>query len=157
MNELIPLAISVIATIIGTLSVFYAIKTREKVEEAQEFMLNTLDKTLEEALTPVKQTISKSYSQLGTMGATAKQVKALDKRIAQDVIDMQNPMIQAALDMFPNVKEYVEKNPHLLTELLPRIQALQGIEGFNVSDLLGSPSPSLPSPSHPHPFGRNEE
>jgi hypothetical protein len=69
---------------------------------------------------------------------------------------MQDPLIQGALDMFPNVKEYVGKNPHMLMELIPRLQQLQQIEGFKLTDLVSPPS-SSPRPSSSHPFGRREE
>jgi len=128
--------------------VYKALKVPEIVEEQADQVLNTLDETLKETLEPIKQTISKSYSHMGTAGARVKQTQALEKRLAKDVINMQDPMIRGALDMFPNVKEYVEKNPDLLLELLPRLQQLQGIEGFNPMDLISPPSSktsSLPS------------
>ena len=124
-------------------------------EEANKVLL-TLGEELELSLKPIKETISKSYSHMGSKGASVKQSKALDVRISQDMINMQDPLIQGALEMFPNVRQYVEKNPHMLMELLPRLQQLQSIEGFKLPDLLGSsPSPSLGS--HPHPFGNREE
>ncbi len=95
-------------------------------------------------------------SHKGTMGANVKQLKTLDKKIALDLIDQGDPLIKAALDMFPNAREYVEKNPGLLLELLPRLEALQKVPGgFKVQELFGPPS-SLDKPTT-HPFGMNEE
>ena len=156
LNELIPVILSLIGIVLGSGSVIYAYKSRKIMEEQANILLNTLDETLEKAFAPINEKISKSYSQLGHKGATAKQIKALDKRIGQDVINMQDPLIQGALDMFPNVKEYVLKNPNMLQELLPRIAQLQQIEGFKPMDLI-SPSPSnTPNPSKSHPFGLEE-
>ncbi len=121
MNELIPVILSLIATVLGAGSVYYAYKSREIMEERANILLSTLDETLESAFKPINEKISKSYSQLGTKGATAKQVKALDKRIGQDMINMQDPLIQAGLELFPNAREYVEKNPNMLIELLPKL------------------------------------
>ena len=119
------------------------------MQEEGETLLNDFTEVLDSTMKPVNDAISKSYSQLGTMGATAKQKKALDSRIGEDMINMQDPIIQGALDMFPNVKEYVMKNPNLLIELLPRIQQLQAIPGFNPMDLIAPPS--SPNPTT-HPF-----
>jgi len=146
--ENIALITSFLALIIASISVYKALKMPEIVEEKADEILNTLDNELKSLLDPINEKISKSYSHMGTAGAHAKQVKALDKRIAQDVINMQDPMIKAGLDMFPNVREYVEKNPDLLMELLPRLAQLQQIEGFNPIDLISPPSSktsSLPS------------
>jgi len=147
--EQAAILISFVAIILSSFSVYKAIKTDEIIAREADNILNTLDNELKEVLEPINQKISKSYSHLGAKGAHTRQVQALDKKIAQDIINTQNPMISAALDMFPNVKEYVEKNPDLLMELLPRLQQLQGIEGFNALDII-SPSPSpktSPSPS----------
>lgn len=156
MNQLIPLVLSLIAVVIASLSLYKAEKMPEFVEEEANKVLSTLDETLSETLKPIQTAISTSYSHMGTKGANAKQVKAMDKRIAQDMLNMQDPLIQGALDMFPNVKEYVTKNPNMLMELLPRIQQLQSIEGFKLPDLLGAP-PSSPSNPTSHPFGKREE
>jgi len=132
-------------------SLYKAQKMPQFVEDEANKVLNTLDETLQETLQPINKAISTSYSHMGTKGANVKQQKALDKRLAQDVINMQDPMIRGALDMFPNVKDYVEKNPNMLMELLPRLQQLQQIDGFNPLDII-SPSPNNPNPSKPHPF-----
>jgi len=146
--ENIAIVTSFAALIIASISVYKAMKMPQIVEEKADEILNTLDNELKEVLQPINEKISKSYSHLGTQGAHAKQVKALDKRIAQDMINLQDPMIKAGLDMFPNVREYVEKNPDLLLELLPRLQQLQQIEGFNPMDLISpSPSPKTSTPS----------
>lgn len=142
--------ISLGALILASYSVYKAIKMPQYIEEKADSILNTLDLELKEVLDPINEKISKSYSHLGSKGAHVRQVQALDKKLAQDVLNMQDPMIKGALDLFPNVRDYVEKNPDLLMELLPRIQQLQGIEGFNPLDLISPPSSkntSLPSNS----------
>jgi len=139
---------SFLALIIALLSLYKALKTPEIIEQQADIILNTLDNTLKETLEPIQQNIKTSYSHKGTLGAHARQVKALDRKIAEDIINQQSPLVQGALDLFPNVKEYVNKNPDLLMELLPRLQQLQSIEGFNPLDLVSpSPSPRHPTPS----------
>jgi len=144
--ENIALTTSFLALILASYSVYKAFKMPEIIAQEADNVLNTLDNELKEVLEPINEKISKSYSHMGKAGAHVRQVQALDKKIAQDIINQQNPMVNAALDMFPNVREYVEKNPDLLMELLPRLQQLQGIEGFNALDLI-SPSPSSKTPS----------
>lgn len=156
--ETIPLILSVIAVVMAGISLIKALKMPEIVEEKADFILSTLDETLKETLEPIQDTIKKSYSHMGTKGALVKKEMALDRRLAQDMIAQSDPMINALLDMFPNAKDYVEKNPELIMSLIPRLQALSQVEGFQLSDLLGK-NPSLPLSGHSpsHPFGIKEE
>ena len=140
-----------IAIISGIIAIFSLYKARQIADDT----LETLDTLLAEQLKPMKNAVSRSMSDKAQASVTTRQRQALDKRIAQDVIDMQNPLVSALLDQFPNVKEYIGKNPNLLVELLPRLQALQGIEGFQITDLV-NPSPSSRT-QQPHPFGSREE
>jgi hypothetical protein len=156
MNELIPLAISLIALIISLISVYKALEVPKILENGIENAVSVYESEIEKWLKPIDEKISKSYSHLGTKGATAKQVKKMDQLIGQDILDQQDPLLKTALELFPNASEYVEKNPHLLQELLPRLQALKGDPDFKITDLI-SPSPSRnPNPSK-HPYGRLEE
>jgi hypothetical protein len=153
---MIPFVLALFASVTALVSIYKASLIPKIVEEEGIKVIEHLEMTLDETLKPINHAISASYSQLGTKGATAKQEKALDKRIAQDMLSLQDPMIQAGLEMFPNVREYVEKNPELLIKLLPRLQQLQSIEGFNPMDLI-SPSPGNPIPTAKHPYGTKEQ
>jgi len=149
MNANIPFILALVSLAVAIYSLYLAKKTPEMIELQANSILNTLDETLKETLEPMQKRVSLAFSDKGMKGVTVKQQQALDKRIATDMINLQDPLIQGVLDMFPNVKEYVTKNPHMLMELLPRLEQLSQIEGFTISDLL-SPSPSSrtsPSPS----------
>lgn len=155
--ETFALLLSIVASIIAGVSLKKALDTPKMVEEQAENILSTLDETLKETLEPIQTAVKKSYSHMGSAGAMVKKEQALDRRLAQDMINQGDPMLQALLDMFPNAKEYVEKNPELIMSLIPRLQALSQVEGFNIADLLQK-NPSLPSRTHPsHPFGMKEE
>lgn len=90
-------------------------------------------------LEPLKIAVSRSMGIIGEKGHNTQKLKRAEKYIAQDLIDSQDPLILAALDaLSPNGKArgYLEENPDLILQLLPRLQALSKIEGFtlNLSD-----------------------
>lgn len=146
----------VLAVASMALSLYRAYITPKILDEKYEDMLNSIDNELKETLQPIEHTVSRVMSDRGTQGASKQQIKTLEKNLALDMIDMKDPMIQEILDLFPNVKQYVNKNPHLILELLPRIQQLQqtpdGAKGFLDGLLPGNKG----SQNRKHPFGFDE-
>jgi hypothetical protein len=155
--EQIPIVLSVFACIISLYSVYKALIMPKLLQDNIETAISHYEEELETYLKPIQEKVKKSYSQLGKAGASVRQKQALDARITQDVISLQDPLIQGALELFPNVREYVDKNPHMLMELLPRLKELQKIDGFKIGDLISPSSPNNPSNPSKHPYGRLEE
>lgn len=129
------------------------------IDDTVERVSIALREHVDQELEPAKVAVSRAMTTKSKAGIDAIQRKALNKRIGQDMIDLQSPEVKLLLEMFPRASEYVEKNPDLIMELLPRIQALKGQEGFKLTDLF-NPSSSLggsPSITRKHPFGMKEE
>lgn len=112
----------------------YTLKLHRELSGSMEPMVQDLAKTIGEGLrvhvdtelAPLKVRGSQIMGNLGAMGNMAKQVKTAERYIAQDLVNMQDPVIVAALELLsPRTKEYLEKNPDLIMQLLPRLKALQ--------------------------------
>ena len=152
MVELISVGIACLSLLV---SLFLWYRVHKDIDELAENLAVGLGEQLNEQLKGLR-TIKKEYfTDLGAQGGATKQLKALDHRIAEDILDQQDPLIQAGLSMFPRVKEYIDENPHLLPQLIPRLQALSQVQGFKVSDLLRPDS--YKSENRRHPFGSREE
>ena len=131
----------VISLVLAVLSIILAVWGLIKYNElegslepmAQNVAL-AVKEHIDEQMQPLKSAVSKTYSDRAMISADVRQVKALDKKLALDMIDLQDPLIKAALAAFPRAAEYVNKNPDLLLELLPRLQALQA-SGANPMDI----------------------
>lgn len=132
--------ISVIAAILSVialaLAVYNAYITPKIIANEADNILNTIDNQLKETLQPMQHVISRTMSNMGEKGISAIQQRTLDKNLALDVINLQDPLIQQALELFPNVKQYINKNPNLILELIPRIQKLRQIDGLNLPDII---------------------
>lgn len=104
---------------------------------------------------PLKNAVSRSMGFKSEQAATARQVKTAEKYIVQDILEQQDPLIQAGLEFLsPRTKEYLEKNPNLVMQILPRIQALSQVEGgFNPLELFSKDGVSR---QRPHPFKTEE-
>jgi len=152
MVELISLGIACLS-LLGVLFLYF--KIQKDLEELAENLANELGSQLQDMLKGLKNIPKEYYTEMGARGGATKQLKALDHRIAEDILDQQDPLIQAGLSMFPRVKEYIDENPHLLPQLIPRLQALSQVQGFKVSDLLKPDS--YKSENRRHPFGSREE
>ncbi|GAJ21462.1 unnamed protein product [marine sediment metagenome] len=116
-------------------------------EEVKELILQETE--------PLKNAVSRSMGFKSEQAVTSRQIKTAEKYIAQDILDQQDPLIKAGLEFLsPRTTEYLEKNPDLIMQILPRLQALSQVEGgFNPLDLL---SRGGNSNTRPHPF-RTEE
>ena len=146
-----------ILSILGLgISVYQWFKLPEIIDGYAQRVAEGLRAHVDEEFKPMKNAVSRSMTQKSVAGVDARQVKAMNRRLGEDVINLQSPEVKVLLEMFPNAAAYVKENPDLIMELLPRIQALQGNEGFKLTDLLGGSPPSS-SRSSSHPFGMREE
>jgi len=108
-------------------TIFLVRRLGKKVQSDITAMVQEVDGILVEA----QAVASKAYSQMGTVGATAKQEKALEKMVANDMmraeLGMDSAEIQQILSVIsPSTAEYVKKNPQIAMKLLPKL--LQYVE-----------------------------
>jgi len=123
-----------------------------EVEQAVKGLRTHIDAELE----PLTKNINRAFGFKSEQAVTARQLKKAEGMIIQDVLDTRDPLIMGLLDMIsPATKEYLEENPSLIVELIPRLQALSQVEGFSILDLL-KPGDSS-NRSRKHPFGFREE
>jgi len=123
-----------------------------EVEQAAQGLRQHIDAELE----PLQKNVNKAFGMRAAIGTEARQLKTAEKYVVQDVMAAQSPEIMAALEFLsPRTKEYLEKNPELVMKLLPRLQALQSIEGFEPLDLFKPPGTG--SDNRKHPFGNREQ
>lgn len=148
--------LSVLASVISVYSVYRVGLVEEglvlQVEEAAQGLRTHIDAELE----PLTKNVNRAFGFKSEQAVNARQLKKAEGMIIQDVLDTQDPILMGLLDMIsPATKEYLEENPSLIVELIPRLQALSQVEGFNFLDLLKPPGTS-PS-DRKHPFGNREE
>jgi hypothetical protein len=150
MVELISVGIACIS-LLGVIFLYF--KIQKDLEELAENLARELGEQLYDMLKGLKNIPKEYYTDMGARGGATKQIKALDTRIAEDILGAQDPLIQAGLDMFPRVKEYIDENPHLLPQLIPRLKALSEVPGFQLGDLF---KPDTSRRDRRHPFDREE-
>jgi len=154
MVELISVILAVIGLGAALYSVWYSrsIETTllGEVQRAAEGLRGHIDEELE----PLQKNVNKAFGFKAQASADSRQLKAAERMVMDDVLQAQSPEIMAALEFLsPRTKEYLEKNPELIARLLPRLQALSSVEGFNVKDLF---NPGTGSENRRHPFGNRE-
>ena len=136
-------------------TIFYVNRASKQTRITLNSLGETLNQGIEDinsGLEPLKIAVSRSMGIIGEKGHDTQKLKRAEKYIAQDLIDSQDPLILAALDaLSPNGKArgYLEENPDLILQLLPRLQALSKIEGFNPIDLIKKSGESSPWANHP--------
>ena len=152
----IPIIVAILALGISIYSVYrVGLVEQGLVSEVEQVGLS-LREHVNTELEPLIKNVNKAFGLRGKQGAAANKLKAAEKYLVQDVLDAKNPMIMAALEaVSPRTKEYLEQNPELVMQLIPRLQALQSIEGFSPLDLFKPPGSS--GSSKKHPFGNREE
>ena len=124
------------------------------VSEVQE-VGESLRKHIDAELEPLIKKVNKAFGFKALESSDSRKLKKAEGMIMQDILNTQDPLLMGFLDMVsPATKEYLEENPALIGELVPRLQALSKVEGFSILDLLKPPS-GTPS-SRRHPFGREE-
>jgi len=120
-------------------------KYKEEVKKEIQTIAQETQKTLLEEIEPLKIAVSRSMGIIGQKGHNTQKLKRAEKYLAQDLIDSQDPLILAGLNTLSpdgRFREYIEKNPDLILQLIPRLQALSKIEGFNPMDLIKPPDDS---------------
>ena len=154
--EVISVLIAVSSVLIAVYCVYRVGLIEEglvlQVEQAAQGLRTHIDAELE----PLQKNVNKAFGMRAAIGTEARQLKTAEKYVVQDVMAAQSPEIMAALEFLsPRTKEYLEKNPELVMKLLPRLQALQSIEGFEPLDLFKPPGTG--SDNRKHPFGNREQ
>ena len=123
-----------------------------EVEQAAQGLRAHIDAELE----PLQKNVNRAFGLKAQASHDSRALKKAEGMIIQDVIDTQDPVLMGLLDMIsPATREYLEENPSLIVELIPRLQALSSVEGFSILDLLKKPGTG--SDNRSHPFGRREE
>ena len=151
----IPMIIAVLALIFSIYGIYRVGLIEEGlVSEVEQVGLGLRDHVNAE-LEPLIKKVNKAFGLRGEQGAAAKKLKTAEKYLVQDVLDAKNPVLMAALEaVSPRTKEYLEENPELVMQLLPRLEALQSIDGFSPLDLF---NPGDSTKQTKHPFGSREE
>ncbi|GAI64184.1 unnamed protein product, partial [marine sediment metagenome] len=151
--EIFALAMSCFALVLSCFVLYKYRKYEETLSlELQELAKNTQNTFLEE-IAPLKNLVNQSMGRMSAQGHEAKQLKTAEKYISEDILEAQDPMIIAALEILsPRTKDYLDENPDLIMKLIPRFQALQA-----TGDPLGFLKPDGNHGGRPHPFRGKEE
>lgn len=163
MNQIIILGTGFVSIILAVYAVYSTRRWTQTLSELEENLRDQVQGVSEglrvhvdTELEPLISKVNKAFGLRGEQGVAAKKLKTAEKYLVQDVLDAKNPMIMAALEaVSPRTKKYLEGNPELIMQLIPRLQALQSIEGFSPLDLFKPPGSS--GASKKHPFGNREE
>lgn len=121
-----------------------------RVKTLREFVKNGLEAftdDLEEQLKPILETNSRAMSIIGTQGAEVKKFKAAERMLSQGLLEDNKLVIDGLRAVFPRLGEYIDENPEVGIELLPRIQKI-------ISNYQETTSPYQ---SRSHPFRNLEE
>jgi len=153
--DLILVLISIIAVMISLYSVWRVGLIEEglvlEVEQSAQGLRQHIDAELE----PLVKNVNRAFGFKAQQAGDAVQLKKAEGMIMKDVLDTQDPILMGLLDMVsPATKEYLEENPSLIVELIPRLQSLSSVEGFSIFDLLKPPGDA--SPGRKHPFSSEE-
>ncbi|GAI37100.1 unnamed protein product [marine sediment metagenome] len=147
----------VLACFASVLSCFVLYKYRKYEEtltlELQDLAAATQSTFLEE-IAPLKNLVNQSMGRMSAQGHEATQLKTAEKYISEDILEAQDPMIIAALEILsPRTKDYLDENPGVIMKLIPRFQALMA-----TGDPLGFLKPDGGSThGRLHPFRGKEE
>ena len=93
--------------------------------------------------------IQRAHSIIGSQGSDANKLKQGEKLLSQSLIQ-NSPVIDAVMSsglLSAGMQEWIDNNPDLVMQLLPKFQAVLGQMSNN------SPNSS----NQPHPFGRFDE
>ena len=93
--------------------------------------------------------IQRAHSIIGSQGSDANKLKQGEKLLSQSLIQ-NSPVIDAVMSsglLSPGMQDWIDKNPDLVMQLIPKFQAVLGQMSNN------SPNSS----NQPHPFGRFDE
>ena len=154
--DMISLVIAVIGVIIAIYSVWRVGIIEESLVSEVQDVSTGLRGHIDAELEPLIKKVNKAFGFKALESSDSRQLKKAEGMIIQDVLNSQDPLLMGLIDMVsPATKEYLEENPSLIVELIPRLQALSQVEGFNIFDLLKPPGDK--GGRGPHPFGFREE
>ena len=123
-----------------------------EVEQAAQGLRTHIDAELE----PLQKNVNRAFGLKAQASHYSRALKKAEGMIISDVLEAQSPVLMGILDMVsPPTREYLEKHPDLIAQLIPRLQALNSIEGFNPIDLFKPPGTG--SDNRKHPFGNREQ
>jgi len=150
--------IAIIAIVVSLASVIVSIlvqySTNKRIDKTVEIVSKSLREHVDNELEPLITKVNRAFGMKSEASTQVRQLKTAERYIAQDLLEAQDPLIKAGLELIsPRTKEYIEKNPDLLLQLIPRIQALMQMDGFNPAELI---SPGGSGTPKKHPFGFDE-
>ena len=93
--------------------------------------------------------IQRAHSIIGSQGSDANKLKQGEKLLSQSLLQ-NSPVIDAVMSsglLSPGMQDWIDNNPDLLMQLIPKFQAVLGQMSNNSSN----------SSNQPHPFGRFDE
>ena len=93
--------------------------------------------------------IQRAHSIIGSQGGDVKKLKQGEKLLSQSLLQ-NSPVIDAVMSsglLSPGMQDWIDNNPDLVMQLLPKFQAVLGQMSNN----------SQNSSNQPHPFGRFDE
>ena len=93
--------------------------------------------------------IQRAHSIIGSQGGDVKKLKQGEKLLSQSLLQ-NSPVIDAVMSsglLSPGMQDWIDNNPDLLMQLIPKFQAVLGQMSNNSSN----------SSNQPHPFGRFDE
>lgn len=153
--------ISIIIALAGVIIAIYSVWRVGLIEEGLVSEVEDVSKSLrghiDAELEPLIKKVNKAFGFKALESHDSRALKKAEGMIIQDVLNTQDPVLMGVLEMVsPATKEYLEENPSLIVELIPRLQALSQVEGFSILDLLKPPGEGGPHHGK-HPFGFREE
>jgi len=155
LNTIIGL-LSILAIGISVYSVYRVGLVEQGLVTEVEGAAKGLRAHIDAELEPLQKNVNRAFGLKSEGAQDVRRLKTAEKYIVQDVLEAQSPELMAALEFLsPRTKEYLEKNPELIARLLPRLQALNSIEGFSPLDLFKPPGTG--SDNRKHPFGNREQ
>jgi len=154
--DTLSVLIAIISVVIAIISVYRVGKIEKELVSQVEGVGESLRIHIDTELEPLIKKVNKAFGFKALESHDSRALKKAEGLIIQDVLDTQDPLLMGLLDMIsPATKEYLEENPSLIVDLIPRLQALSQIEGFSILDLL-KPS-GTGSDNRKHPYGFREE
>ncbi len=129
---------------------YYMINRNNMIlKEAVTNGLKINSKAIQSFIEDNKGNIQRAHSIIGSQGADANKLKQGEKLLSQSLIQ-NSPVIDAVMSsglLSPGMQEWIDNNPDLVMQLLPKFQAVLGQMS----------NKSQNSSNQPHPFGRFDE
>lgn len=131
-----------ISVLVGSLSLGISLTLLHlRMKKLQKFTsdgIKTLTEGIEAQLKPVLETNSRAMSIIGTQGAEVKKHKAAERMIAKGIMGDNKMVMDGVRALFPQLADYIDENPEVGLELLPKVKQLYDQYQGNTSTVQSS-------------------